>query len=424
MKRIILAALCLFALAGPAAAQSGCKYIVNNAQLTPGQWNYCFGIHQDALGFVPVNRAGDTMQGRLVTATSGASGTLGPFNVPPGSAPASPANGDIWTTASGIFARINNSTVSIGGGASLSGPVGTILQGDGTSSPFFTGTPVIGNTGVTVGSVGYQNNTSGTLTVKPPDSGALGSNILLFPVATDTLIGKATTDTLTNKTFDTAGTGNSLLINGLAATANTGTGAVVRAADPTITGHPTIEGVTSTGATGTGNIVYSSAPTVASLTVTGSFTATGLVTNADLADPSLTINGTSCMLGTSCNTSADACQLVTKTYTPISITTNTTTRIVAPTSAKHTYICSMLLSTAAANNVAVVEGTGGTCGAGTAGVVGGTTTTNGLNFAANGGVMLGAGDAAIAATAGTNVDLCLITSAATPLAGVIAWVQQ
>lgn len=41
--------------------------------------------------------------------------------------------------------------------------------------------------------------------------------------------------TFTNKTFDTAGSGNSLSINGLAATSNTGTGAVVRTSSPAIT---------------------------------------------------------------------------------------------------------------------------------------------------------------------------------------------
>lgn len=53
--------------------------------------------------------------------------------------------------------------------------------------------------------------------------------------AFDPVLGRATTDILTNKTFDTAGAGNSFSINGLAATANTGTGAVVRAASPAIT---------------------------------------------------------------------------------------------------------------------------------------------------------------------------------------------
>jgi hypothetical protein len=120
----------------------------------------------------------------------------------------------------------------------------------------------------------------------------------------------------------------------------------------------------------------------------------------------------------------DPCQTVAKTYTPISITTVTTTRIVAPAASKKTYVCYMLLTSAAADNVGIVEGTGGTCGSGTAGVVGGTTAANGPNFAANGGVSMGNGGFAVAATAGTNVDLCLITSAATPLAGHIAWVQQ
>lgn len=49
----------------------------------------------------------------------------------------------------------------------------------------------------------------------------------------------AATKTLTNTTFDTAGTGNSLSIAGVAATANTGTGDVVRAASPALTGTPT-----------------------------------------------------------------------------------------------------------------------------------------------------------------------------------------
>lgn len=124
------------------------------------------------------------------------------------------------------------------------------------------------------------------------------------------------------------------------------------------------------------------------------------------------------------NAIIDPCEATLQTSAPISITTATTTRIVAPSASNKTYICALFLTSAAADNVGIVEGTGGTCGSGTAGVIGGTTAANGPNFAANGGMFLQAGGkVAVAQTAGTNVDLCLITSAATPLAGVIKYVQ-
>ena len=123
--------------------------------------------------------------------------------------------------------------------------------------------------------------------------------------------------------------------------------------------------------------------------------------------------------------SGDPCSFLTHTFKPISISTATTTNIITGTSAKKTYMCHAFLFTAAANNVGIVEGTtGGTCGSGTAGIIGGTTAATGLNLAANQGFVMGTGNSSVAVTATNNNDVCLITSAATQLSGVISYVQQ
>lgn len=120
----------------------------------------------------------------------------------------------------------------------------------------------------------------------------------------------------------------------------------------------------------------------------------------------------------------DPCMSGTPTSAPISITSATTTRLVTQTASQRVYICHITLQTAIANNIGIIEGTGGTCGTSTAGVVGGTTAANGLNFAANQGISVGNGRNYVWATAGTNVEFCLITSSAGPLTGHIKYVKQ
>lgn len=63
---------------------------------------------------------------KVVTAAS-ATASAG-FNLPPGTAPTSPVNGDVWTTSSGVFARINGSTVGPLGIASVPGGASTDIQ--------------------------------------------------------------------------------------------------------------------------------------------------------------------------------------------------------------------------------------------------------------------------------------------------------
>ena len=59
---------------------------------------------------------------------------------------------------------------------------------------------LLGVAGTAVGSVGFRNATSGTITLAPP-TGALGTVTLTLPAVTDTLVTLGATQTLTNKTL-------------------------------------------------------------------------------------------------------------------------------------------------------------------------------------------------------------------------------
>lgn len=117
----------------------------------------------------------------------------------------------------------------------------------------------------------------------------------------------------------------------------------------------------------------------------------------------------------------DPCSSTAKTSVPIDISTATTTELTAALAgaSNHYYICYLHLFTDAANDVALVDDDSDNCASVTAGVIGGVTAAEGWNFGATQGVTLGDGDSHIAKTNGTNRVLCLITSAATQLNGVI-----
>lgn len=182
-------------------------------------------------------------------------------------------NGSAWAklgdgAGGAASAGGSNTQVQFNSGGSLSGAAGFIFNG--------TSKITLGVAGTSVGSVDFKNATSGTITMQPV-TGALGTVTLSLPAATDTLVGRATTDTFTNKTYDTAGTGNSFSINGVAVTTNTGTGAVARATSPTFV-TPTlgaavatsINGLTITASTGT-------------LTIANGVTVTGPVGSGTIA---------------------------------------------------------------------------------------------------------------------------------------------
>lgn len=112
---------------------------------------------------------------------------------------------------------------------------------------------------------------------------------------------------------------------------------------------------------------------------------------------------------------------VADTFKPISVTSATTTLLVTGVSGRHVRITSINLLSAIANNVALISGTGATCGTGTTGMAGGTTAANGWNFAANGGLAFGNGLGTVLQTGATGDSVCVITSAAGPLAGTLGY---
>lgn len=109
------------------------------------------------------------------------------------------------------------------------------------------------------------------------------------------------------------------------------------------------------------------------------------------------------------------------TFKAVNVSTATTTLLITGVSGRHVRITSLDLITAAANNVALISGTGATCGTGTAGMNGGTTAASGWNFAANGGIAKGNGVGTVLQTVATGDSVCAVTSAATQLSGSIGY---
>ena len=109
--------------------------------------------------------------------------------------------------------------------AENAGDITAVIAGAGMTGGATSGTAtinVIGGNGITVNAdnvvvdtsvvttlTGSQTLTDKTLTA-PIISSISNTGTLTLPTSTDTLVGRATTDTLTNKTFDAEGTGNSL----------------------------------------------------------------------------------------------------------------------------------------------------------------------------------------------------------------------
>jgi hypothetical protein len=186
MRKIILAFLLLSCGTSICVAQSAPGFTYGYVP-TVAQWNALFAGKQDVLSAPPLLTTGGTMLGPLITSAS--TSIRAGLNVPPGAAPTSPNNGDLWSTSSGFFGRVNGVTVgpfaspaasSFAATSPLSvsfpagvvtyslGVVGVPLGGTGGST-FTAGLPLIGNGASALS----QGTRSGNTTSYATTSGAL-----------------------------------------------------------------------------------------------------------------------------------------------------------------------------------------------------------------------------------------------------------
>ena len=140
----------------------------------------------------------------------------------------------------------------------------------------------------------------------------------------------------------------------------------------------------------------------------------GDATNPDNAAP---VDATKGLMVQSYGTGCAGATIANTVYTPINTTASA--QLIAGTAAQKLHICLVNLVVATADNVAVVEGTGATCGTGTAGVMGGATAATGWNLGANGQVAIGNGHDELTQVATTADNLCLLVSGAAQVSGFI-----
>ncbi len=117
----------------------------------------------------------------------------------------------------------------------------------------------------------------------------------------------------------------------------------------------------------------------------------------------------------------DPCDGAAKTAVPFSVSSATTTQLVAASASNKVYVCHIDIVVASANNIALVEDGDASCASPTAGMAGGTTAATGWNLTGN-GISVGNGVGSVFQTAAVNRYVCIITSGTAQTSGNIMYV--
>jgi hypothetical protein len=120
--------------------------------------------------------------------------------------------------------------------------------------------------------------------------------------------------------------------------------------------------------------------------------------------------------------SGDPCSINMRVTVPINLIASG--QVVTGATNKQTFICHISINTAAAQSIALVEGTGAICGTNTAGMAGGNTAALGWNLSVNQTLSEGVGSWQINSTATAGDSVCLLLSGVGQTSGVIQYVQQ
>lgn len=162
-----------------------------------------------------------------------------------------------------ITAPATGATLTIPDGVTLTGPAAS-----GTAMTLGNAETVTGVKSFNVGTLVLNGATSGSTVV---NAAATASGTLTLPAATDTLVGRATTDTLSNKTLvaPVLGAATATSINGLTITASTGTLTIANGKTLTANNSITLAGTDGTTWTGPATSATLAALNVASQTVSG-----------------------------------------------------------------------------------------------------------------------------------------------------------